>query len=252
MTFFLYSGAGNTFLLTFDHLDEKKASCLCQKHDTDGLILLQKKTSSRFGLTIYNRDGSLASMCGNGLRCVAQYLFDQRTGDSFQFETLDGLYEAVVDTQGVKTFFLPPKKIALNLELELFSEKKIVHFLFVGVPHLVIFDPDPNVSIQGKNWRNHSFFAPEGVNVNFITHYTQNALTVRTYERGVEAETLACGTGSVASALAFSLLHHASSPLSVKVASQEILKVNFTKENTHFKDLSLQGPAHYVSKHLEI
>lgn len=251
MTFslFKYSGAGNTFLLTFTELNKEMAVFFCSEHNTDGLIFLKRKESNLFSLTIYNKDGSIASMCGNGLRCVAKFLFDQKMGAAFQLETVDGIYEAIVDVHGVKTFFPPPRKIELNLQLALISEKKVVHFLFVGVPHLVIFDPNPDVHQQGKAWRNHPFFAPDGVNVNFITHFNETSLSVRTYERGVEAETLACGTGSVASALAFSLLHSTLSPLSVKVASNETLQVNFTKEKNNFKDLTLQGPAQFISSH---
>lgn len=248
MTFYQYSGAGNTFLLTFEQVYKEQASFFCKKQDCDGLIFLQKKEKQCYTLTIYNKDGSIASMCGNGLRCVAQFLFEQNEGDNFQLETLDGLYVAIVDTQGVKTFFSSPRKIDLNLELELF-EKKRVHFLFVGVPHLIIFDPRPDVDLHGRGWRNHPFFAPDGVNVNFITDFSQNSLSVRTYERGVEGETLACGTGSVASALALSLLHNVFSPILVKVASQETLRVEFTREKNNFSNITLQGPAKFISKH---
>jgi diaminopimelate epimerase len=139
--------------------------------------------------------------------------------------------------------------LRLNVPLRVANEDKAIHFINTGVPHVVIPVPqvdDVDVRREGAAIRNHEMFSPTGANVNFIEKRNANRIAVRTYERGVEDETLACGTGVVASALIFATTEEADGPIGVRVRGGSELQVGFEKAGTEFKNVTLIGPADFV------
>ncbi|MCH9625256.1 MAG: Diaminopimelate epimerase [Chlamydiales bacterium] len=236
----LYSGAGNCFLL-FDNqkqdLPAIQISSLCEKYAADGVILVERSVRADVKMRTYNRDGSEAEMCGNGLRCFTLYLNEIGIKqEEYLIETEAGLHKAWIHNSEVKIQLPPPTALQLHSEQN-------VHFINTGVPHAVVFvNTLENLNIEqlGKQLRYSPTFAPRGTNVNFVTLTSPSSIAIRTYERGVEAETLACGTGAVASALITHMLYSTPSPLKVHVHSGDVLKILFT--NLH-SPVFLQGPA---------
>lgn len=233
--YFEYSGAGNTFFLIDNRKHVYPASSFALECTVDGVILLEESTIADYKMRIFNRDGSEAEMCGNGLRCLIRFLNDLGIPPKkFVIETLAGLQTGWIEGDLVSIQLSKPH----NLQLQ----PPFFH-LNTGVPHTLFFVEDlenVNVQNQGKEIRHHPHFAPSGTNVNFVKFHADHSLSIRTYERGVEAETLACGTGAVACALIASKVYGIPSPIAVKVRSGEILKVLFTED---WNSLILQGPA---------
>lgn len=250
-----YSGAGNTFYLVdnreavFPYSQEMIAS-LC---DVDGMIFLENSSIADFRMRIFNADGSEAEMCGNGIRCLIDFihslgydlpLYKIETGASMHI----GLQEAVLVENEVRVQMGDPFQLALHQELEIPFGHFTFHRLNTGVPHLVIFLETQDLLSQfpvekvGRFIRFHPFFSPAGTNVNFCHLDPERHLRIRTYERGVEAETLACGTGATASALVAHLLYGLSSPISVQVQSNAILKIFFKSLGSAFSQVMMQGP----------
>ncbi len=142
-----------------------------------------------------------------------------------------------------------PKELKLNEQVALSAGTQTVHSLNTGVPHAVLFVPDADqamVQELGQEIRRHPHFAPKGTNVNFVQPLGPGSIRVRTYERGVEGETLACGTGLTASALITAKLHKFSSPVKVQVQGGDELEVSFKQDNGDFTDVRLSGPADFV------
>jgi len=209
-------GSGNDFVL-IDNRDgnipqkffKELAQKLCRRHfgiGADGLILIDNSTIADFKWHFFNADGSSAEMCGNGGRCAARFAYILGiAGKRLTFETLAGIIEAEIkDDSRVKLQLTEPKELFLDIELELNDEKFLVHHINTGVPHVVVFCDnlkDIDVKRLGSIIRFHDKFSPNGANVNFVQKIGGDFLKVRTYERGVENETYACGTGSVASAI---------------------------------------------------
>jgi len=244
MNYFLYSGAGNTFALTEDPLSASDAKRLCEDCDVDGVIFKTSSSSEEIPMHILNRDGSEAEMCGNGLRCFIKFLIQQNISrDVYHIQTLAGMHKAWINGENVCVQCPPPKDFRWNLTLESCT----VHALNTGVPHAVIFvDSVEEIDLQhlGPKIRYHSFF-PKGTNVNVVQKLNQSSIRIRTYERGVEAETLACGTGTVAAALAAAHELHIASPLTVHVQSGECVLITFSPD---WKTIVMEGPAQYVGK----
>jgi len=194
----------------------------------------------------YNPDGSQCEMCGNGARCIARYAYLKGIASSkMQFETLVGLVEAEIINKKVKVKLLDPKDIKLNLRIN----SHCVHFVNMGVPHTVwlVEEIDKiNVIELGKGLRFHNYFEPRGTNVNFVEVMNNSQIKMRTYERGVEAETLACGTGSAASACIAAMLGKVNSPVDVITKGEEIIKVYFDKEGASIKSLHIEGNADII------
>jgi diaminopimelate epimerase len=205
-------GAGNDFIV-IDHqpgLDypvfAKKA---CDRHmgiGADGVLVLDKSKTSDHRMRIINADGSEAEMCGNGARCMAVYIVHKFavTPEVFTLETLAGTIQATAQGETASVRLPDPKDYRPNIELRLDNQKIYGHFINTGVPHTVIFVQgmqEVDVNDLGRMIRNHKTFAPKGTNVDFIEKIKDGYVALRTYERGVEAETMACGTGSVAAAL---------------------------------------------------
>jgi diaminopimelate epimerase len=254
------SGAGNDFVMIDNRpqsirLTAAQAARLCDRHwgvGADGVIVLKPCASGKadWAWDFYNSDGSLAEMCGNGARCFGRFV-RRLTGakNGFTFETTAGVLTAGFKGDAVTVTLTAPKDLRLNQMISISAGPTTVHSLDTGVPHAVLFVPNADramVQNLGGEIRFHAFFAPRGTNVNFVQLLGGNAIRVRTYERGVEGETLACGTGVTASALVASELHQLQSPVPVQVLGGQQLEVSFEKSGGQFTNVALSGPADFV------
>ena len=219
-------------------------------------------------MNYYNRDGSFGAMCGNGARCIAQFAFDNKLTDKkiFDIEAVDKVYGAeILGNNIVRISFPLPEKIETGIEFERpdWLPKLVLNYVDVGSDHIVIFiDDEPNktalsidgldeakINVWGSELRYDSQFQPKGANVNFVQIIAPNQLRIRTYERGVERETLACGTGIISSALIAALLNKVKPPVKILSQSSEWLTVDFIlKQNNKIENLSLEGPAKKISE----
>jgi diaminopimelate epimerase len=210
----------------------------------DGLILVEKSEipNTDFKWKFFNSDGSEAEMCGNGARCVSRFVVEKGIcPERHKFETKAGIIESEVSGRTVKVKLTQPTDWNLNIKWEGLT----LHFVNTGVPHVVVFvDRVQSVNVEeiGRKIRHSPLFAPQGTNVNFA-EVRLDRVIVRTYERGVEGETLACGTGATASALIAAKLYNLKSPVEVEVKSGERLKIYFDRE---FKNIYLEGETTYV------
>lgn len=250
ISFSKFSGSGNDFILVDNrensfNPDARAIAKLCQRRTgigADGIIFLEKSFRFDHKMRIFNADGSEAEMCGNGARCLLKFM--RMLGIDRQKCLVETKESHIVlwDTEGTPCLAMPqPRDLQLNLHLN--HEIPPIHYLNTGVPHAVIFVNN----LTDEKWmnlapsiRHHASFEPHGANVNFVQLDAQNAIHIRTYERGVEGETLACGTGSAAAALIASKLHHLPSPIKVFPRSQETLTITF---NSSFTEVVLSGPA---------
>lgn len=218
----------------------------------DGMILIEESTAADFSWRFYNADGSLAEMCGNGARCAARYAFGNGiAGTRMCFETLAGIIEAEVlaDSDDVRVRMTPPFDFRLGLRLRLGGSERDVSFVNTGVPHAVLFVDDGETPIKewGREVRFHDMFQPAGTNANFVRLLKDGRLQVRTYERGVEDETMACGTGAVAAALIATVLGKTRSPVRLVTSGGEPLTVLFAlRKGPVAEDVFLQGPARII------
>ncbi|MCX5665778.1 MAG: diaminopimelate epimerase [Candidatus Omnitrophica bacterium] len=218
----------------------------------DGLLLVEKSKTADFKMRIFNSDGSEAEMCGNGSRCAALYAFAKKIAPAdMKIETMAGILNANVKGQTVKVKLTDPKDIQWNLCLMIHECPYKVNFANTGVPHVIHFVNDlESVEVKnlGPKMRYHEEFSPHGANVDFvkITDKNSNKIAVRTYERGVENETLACGTGAVASAIISAEAEKLESPITVETKSGEVLKVYFESKEGNFKNVYLEGKAKLV------
>lgn len=243
LNFTKMNGAGNDFIMLDNRkghitLRPEQIAHLCDRHrgiGADGLLMVNLPSTSNASLRMryYNADGYEAEMCGNGARCFTRYgahLLEKITG-TIVFETAAGVLEGELIEDQVKISMSQPHTIHLH---ESVGEHQNIHSLNTGVPHVVLFVDDlettPVIQV-GRTLRHHPHFAPAGTNVNFVKILNRNLLEIRTFERGVEDETLACGTGVVASAILHHLLSSIDPPIRVKVRGQDILEVNFSSHN---------------------
>jgi diaminopimelate epimerase len=254
------NGAGNDFVLIDDRaqklkLDGRQIARICDRHagvGADGLMVLRPCASGRadWAWDFFNSDGSNAEMCGNGARCFARFV-QKLTGatSDITFETRAGIITAGFHGERVTVSLTPPKDLRLNQTVRLRGGEIAVHSVDTGVPHAVIYVPDADqamVQSLGAEVRGHACFAPRGTNVNFVQLLGGNAIRARTYERGVEGETLACGTGVTAAALISAEVHHLTSPVRVRVQGGDWLEVSFEKKEGQFAGVRLSGPADFV------
>jgi len=242
--------SGNDFVVIDTKLNGNLSRCarlLCDRKfgvGADGLLLLDKSKQS---MRIFNADGSEAQMCGNGARCVT--LFNGKKEGSIN--TLAGVIKTQLSAQKAKVQLTCPKDIKLDIPLKVNGRLIKVNFVNTGVPHVVVFVQGlNNLDVQGigKSIRNHARFSPAGTNVNFVEPKAKGLIQVRTYERGVEGETLACGTGSAASAVIFAIKKGINKLVKVKTKSGETLKIIFNRNNRRFNELWLEGTAKIVYK----
>ncbi|HIX19816.1 MAG TPA: diaminopimelate epimerase [Candidatus Akkermansia intestinigallinarum] len=261
LQFYKMTGAGNDFVMIDNRdlslselLTRDNIAALCDRRfgiGADGLIAVEPaQGQGDVRMRYYNSDGGEAEMCGNGARCFTafvEFLTDGQLRD-MHFETIAGLVRGTVnDDDSVTIQLTTPKDLKLNA---LPADDVIpapVHFLNTGVPHAVAYLPsvdDIDIRKMGAYLRYHKAFAPAGTNANFATVLSPQHLKLRTYERGVEDETLACGTGMTATALLHALLTDAPSPISLDVAGGDTLSVGFKRVGaTEFRDVTLTGPA---------
>jgi diaminopimelate epimerase len=201
-------------------------------------------------MRIFNPDGSEAQMCGNGSRCAALYAKEKKmAGARMTIDTLAGTLEASVKDDTVKVRLTDPKEIKWNLCLMIDKCPYKLSFADTGVPHVVHFVDDldkVNVKELGSHLRYHKEFAPAGTNADFVKVLDKHSIRIRTYERGVEDETLACGTGAVASAIISAESEKMSSPITVHTRGGESLKVYFEIVDGNFRDTYLEGRAELV------
>ena len=259
LTFYKMSGSGNDFILIDGRrwdLSKFNLSELARKlcHRTfgigaDGLIVLDKSNRADFKWHFFNADGSEAEMCGNGGRCAARlaYLLGM-CEKKLSFETKAGVIRAEVDGSKVKLELTPPFDLKLNLNLQIDDKEYLLHFINTGVPHAVFVVEDlENIPIKelGRKVRFHEYFKPAGTNVNFIKVLKHDYIKIRTYERGVEDETLACGTGSVAGAVIAYKLGKVKPPVKLETKSGEILEIFFDEE---LKEVFLKGETRLICK----
>jgi diaminopimelate epimerase len=253
-------GAGNDFVLIDDRAESLQLTRdqivrLCDRHrgvGADGVMILVPPASDKadWAWRFYNSDGSTGEMCGNGARCFARFV-QKRTGldRDFTFETEAGIITAKFQGDRVTVNLTEPKELSLNQQVRLTVGIQTVHSLNTGVPHAVLFVPDADqamVQQLGPEIRRHPHFGAKGTNVNFVQLLGPNRIRVRTFERGVEGETLACGTGVTASALIASRVHRFSSPVEVQVQGGDRLEVGFQELNGGFADVRLTGPSEFV------
>jgi diaminopimelate epimerase len=213
----------------------------------DGLILLEPSERHDFAWRFFNADGSHANMCGNGARCAARYArMVNAAGDVADFETGAGAVHAELHDGRVRVRLTPPGPVRADLPLKLGGAKFTGHFIDTGVPHLVVPVPDVtavDVEALGAEARHDPRFGPEGTNVDFVSVTPDGKLRVRTFERGVEGETMACGTGVTAAALVMAGLEKTAPPVTVVPLSGESLTVGFTRSGETFSDVVIDGPA---------
>jgi len=250
------NGAGNDFVLIDDRarkirLSREQVVKLCHRQrgaGADGLFLLIPCASGKadWAWEFYNSDGSVADMCGNGARCFARFIQKVAGANGkTSFETGAGVITATFQGERVTVNLTRPKGLTLSEKVS----GLLVHSLNTGVPHAVIFVPDADkamVQQLGAEIRHHPHFAPKGTNVNFAQVLGPNHIRVRTYERGVEGETLACGTGVTASALIAARVHGFKPPVNVTVQGGDMLEVSFKETGGEFTDVQLTGPAEFV------
>jgi len=261
LDFVKMSGAGNDFILLDNRkgdiaLSREQVAHLCHRQfgiGADGLILLVPCTSGKadWAWQFYHSDGSDAEMCGNGARCFARYV--QRvtgwTQPDLSFESIAGVIRSSFDGDRVTIALTAPHGLRLAEKVPTRQGTLEVHSVNTGVPHAVVFVPDADkamVQELGAEIRYHDHFKPRGTNVNFAQILAPGRIRVRTYERGVEGETLACGTGVTASALIASCVHGFPSPVHVRVQGGDELMVSFAGDRTQFSDVRLNGPATFV------
>ncbi len=254
------NGAGNDFVLIDNRqgkllLRPEQIVVICHRQrgvGADGLLLLVPSRTGKadWAWDFYNNDGSTAEMCGNGARCFARFIQREAGANGkTTFETGAGIIGATFQDDRVTVNLTDPKGLQLNQQVLLKSGPTALHSLNTGVPHAIMLVPDADkamVQNLGAEIRFHPHFSPRGTNANFVQVLGPNQIRVRTYERGVEGETLACGTGVTASALVTAKLQGFKSPVTVKVQGGDTLKVAFREENGAFKDVCLSGPADFV------
>ncbi|AAD18659.1 diaminopimelate epimerase [Chlamydia pneumoniae LPCoLN] len=208
--YFIYSGAGNRFLLGETLPEVEDVRFLCQETRVDGFLYLKPSSCADAQLIIFNSDGSRPTMCGNGLRCAIAHLASQKGKSDISVSTDSGLYSGYFyswDRVLVDMTLADWRASVHRLESRPDPLPKEVVCIHTGVPHAVVILPEIStldLSILGPFLRYHQTFSPDGVNVNFVQILGHCQLRVRTYERGVEGETAACGTGALASALVVS------------------------------------------------
>jgi len=266
-----YSGAGNNFLMvnnienrlkdpgsvTVELIEKEKGE------NFDGVIFLENSDIADFKMNYYNKDGTGDALCGNGLRCTVKYILDNNFSDrkELTIEAVKNIYGAEYKNDDFITIhFPPPKKIKLKFKLKVqFLEwwsLLTASYFDVGAPHLIVFIDniekplvktldEVDIDNWGKNLRMHKDLMPEGTNVNFVEVISveNSEIAIRTFERGVEGETLACGTGSISSALSAYAERNLKPPVKIHTRSKKILTVNFKVIENKIRNLTLSGPA---------
>ena len=258
--FYKMSGAGNDFIIVDNRnqivgdadLSGFIASVCRRKMSAgaDGLILIEVSEKFDFRWRFFNSDGSKAEMCGNGARCAARFAHVTGiAGTTLSFETEAGVVSAQINAGRVKVKMPDPSDRKLAYTLKLANRSLEISSINTGVPHAVVMVDqvaDMDVVTLGREIRLHKTFAPAGTNANFVQRIEGNAIEIRTYERGVEDETLACGTGAIAGALIAASRFKMNSPIDVKTRSGEYLTIHFSAKDDQFNDIYMEGNARII------
>jgi diaminopimelate epimerase len=262
--FYKMQGSGNDFILIDNRRDILKgwnlkdlATTVCHRHysvGADGLIVIVPSKKADFKWRFFNADGSEAEMCGNGSRCAARFAILKKIAKKdMTFETLAGTIRASVRKDAVRVQLTGAAGLRMNIAVPLDSGLRMGHFINTGVPHLVYLSKDlehEDVNRIGRTTRYHELFKPAGTNVNFIQIQSKRQIRIRTYERGVEGETLACGTGSVAAGLVAGALGAVVSPVEIVTQGNENLVVSFDRTPEGFTGIHLEGDAKVICEGL--
>jgi diaminopimelate epimerase len=256
------NGLGNDFVMIDNQtgrydLPADVIEQLCDRRTgigADGLMVIESSKDTDFFMRFYNSDGGEAEMCGNGGRCAAHFAGSLGLGQeqggrrTVRFETLAGRLEAWVEDLKVGLTMMDTKEMWLNIPLQVAGEDKIVHFIIAATRHVVapvedaVSMTEEQVASWGRELRYKPEFGPIGANVNFVSKLPDGNLAIRTYEKGVEAETHACGTGSTASAVILSHLSECRSPVKVMQRRGEILNISFEQQPFGASQVVLEGP----------
>ena len=250
------SGAGNDFVV-LNNMDgrlsmqmEPLARALCHRHlgiGADGLLVLEPSRIADFRMLYFNADGTSGGMCGNGGRCLALVAHMRGIVEKeCRFEALDFLYTAKIEGGSILLSMKNPKEFHSGIDVTVGGRTFLCHSVDTGSPHTVTFVPDIeslDVVALGRPIRHASVFQPAGTNVNFARLAGGNAIELRTYERGVENETLACGTGSIATAVVGAIVHNLQFPVDVRVRSGATLRIHARRSGHSVTDVVLEGPA---------
>jgi len=266
--FYKMSGSGNDFILIDNRRGKLKnlkgrrlnrfAAAICTHRLSvggDGLILIERAREPRkahFRWRLFNADGTEAELSGNGGRCAARFAYLNKIGPAkLVFETLVGPIHAEIKGTRVKIQMPVPHSLRMEVKVPLQDKTFLGHFLNTGVPHTVLFVDDPaaiDLVPVGRAIRYHELFQPAGTNVNFASVQNPQRIRMRTYERGVEDETLACGTGAVATALIAGALGQGRSPTTLRQQSGMVLRVYYRWNGREFSEVFLEGDARVVYK----
>jgi diaminopimelate epimerase len=235
------SASGNDFILvdnrtgelykTYNDINHFVAKVCRRRHSvgSDGLILIEESKNAAFCWRFFNADGSEADMCGNGGRCAARFAFIKGiTGEKMAFETGAGIIKAEIEGAKVKLQLTTPTDLKLDYSIKLENKEIFINSVNTGVPHAVLLSDDiDHVPVEelGRIIRFHAAFGEGGTNVDFVQVTDKTNLVLRTYERGVEAETYACGTGAVASGVILKEKGLIESPVNILTKGGETLKV---------------------------
>lgn len=257
--FFKMHGAANDFIviddraLTFPAQDRAWLASIMARHTgvgSEGVLLIQPSESADFRMRFFNPDGGEVDMCGNGARCIARFAWEQGIApDTMRFDTGAGVVGAQVSGDTVQLTMTPPKDWRLGRSLVIEGQTILYDFVNSGVPHVVVVVEDVatvNVARLGAALRYHSDFTPDGTNVNFIQITGPSTLRLRTYERGVEAETPACGTGIVAAGVIAGRTSRCPPPVQITSAGGHELVVDFVLNDHGVDHVTLTGPAEHV------
>jgi diaminopimelate epimerase len=260
------SGAGNDFVVIDNRRRRIKngsalARTLCDRRHgigADGLLLIERSRSADYTMKYYNADGSSGSMCGNGGRCIAYYAWSAGVAKaSHHFEALQHIYHAKIGNTSVTLTMKDPSYLRTNILLRVDKRRFTVHYIDTGSPHVILplmgktqkkgLIDRVDVRGLGQRIRHHSLFKPNGCNVNFLERIDAKTLKMRTYERGVEDETLACGTGAVACAIVGHFIWGMEPPVRIITRGGEVLIVSFRiLDNGTINEVKLTGSAKEV------
>lgn len=255
-------GAGNDFVLIDNRrgdlrLTTAQIAALCHRRfgvGADGVLLLEKPGDGAHAdarMVYFNADGSRAEMCGNGARCFTAFALAHGVGRNgrVSFITDAGPVSATVRGDAITVQLTDPTDLRLEQTVPLPAGPAVIHQVNTGVPHVVRFVADVraiDIRAQGAELRFHPAFAPKGANANFAQVQPDGLVVARTYERGVEDETLACGTGVTAVGILAHLVHAVAKPVRVRVAGGDTLKVDFQRDGDAIRNVTLTGPAKVV------
>lgn len=262
ITFYKMSGSGNDFIIIDNRnqgVEKKKVSdfikkVCCRKMSVgaDGVVFVENADAVDFRWYFFNSDGSEAEMCGNAARCTARFAYlNGIAGRNMSFETGAGVIAALVTDDRVKIKMPAPTELKIDYSIHLKNGLLSVSSINTGVPHVIVAVDsinDTEVVKLGREIRFHEEFAPAGTNVNFICIQKDGTIAMRTYERGVEDETLACGTGAMAVSIVLARKFKKKSPMDIMTRSGNYLTIHFNENQGQFNDIFLEGDARVIYK----